>query len=196
MNGKALQRCGWAANAALLDQRYHDREWGVPVRRDRKLFEFLVLEGAQAGLSWSIVLKKREGYREAFAQFDPETIARFNKTQQQVLMKNSSIIRNRLKIASTVSNAHAFLDVREQHGSFSKYLWDFVDGQPVVNNFRYMRQVPTSTALSDEISKDLKKKGFRFVGSTIIYAYLQAVGIVNDHLTSCYRRAEIIKRYR
>ncbi len=196
MNGKALQRCGWAANAASLDQRYHDREWGVPVRRDRKLFEFLVLEGAQAGLSWSIVLKKREGYREAFAQFEPEAIARFSKTQQQVLMKNSSIIRNRLKIASTVSNAHAFLDVREQHGSFAKYLWDFVDGQPVVNNFRYMRQVPTSTALSDEISKDLKKKGFRFVGSTIIYAYLQAVGIVNYHLTSCYRRAEIIKRYR
>ena len=159
------------------------------------LFEFLVLEGAQAGLSWSTILKKREGYREAFAQFDPEKVARFSKTRQQSLMKNPGIVRNRLKIESTVSNAQAFLNVREQYGSFSKYLWGYVEGEPVVNRFRHMRQVPATSALSERLSKDLKKKGFRFVGSTIIYAYLQAVGIVNDHLIGCFRRSEITERY-
>ncbi|MEE8118817.1 MAG: DNA-3-methyladenine glycosylase I [Gammaproteobacteria bacterium] len=196
MTGKIRQRCGWAVNVGVLDQRYHDREWGVPVHRDRKLFEFLVLEGAQAGLSWSTILKKREGYREAFARFDPEKVARFSKARQQSLMKNPGIVRNRLKIESTVSNAQAFLNAREQYGSFSKYLWGYVDGEPVVNRFRHMRQVPATSALSERLSKDLKQKGFRFVGSTIIYAYLQAVGIVNDHLIGCFRRSEIIEHYR
>ena len=196
MTGKIRQRCDWAVNVSVLDQHYHDREWGVPVQRDRKLFEFLVLEGAQAGLSWSTILKKREGYREAFARFDPEKVARFSKARQQSLMKNPGIVRNRLKIESTVSNAQAFLNAREQYGSFSKYLWGYVDGEPVVNRFRHMRQVPATSALSERLSKDLKQKGFRFVGSTIIYAYLQAVGIVNDHLIGCFRRSEIIEHYR
>ena len=170
---------------------YHDREWGVPVHDDRKHFEFLVLEAAQAGLSWSIVLKKREGYRRAFAQFDPEKVARFNAASVRRLLANPEIIRNRLKVESTLRNARAFLAVQEEFGTFDAYSWRFVDGRPKVNRHRQPKDIPATSAESDAFSKDLKARGFSFVGSTVIYAHMQAAGMVNDHLTSCFRYQEL-----
>lgn len=166
---------------------YHDTEWGVPVNDDRVWFEFLTLEGAQAGLSWNTILNKRARYRTAFAQFDPAKVARFDQRKIAVLMRDAGIVRNRLKIESTVSNARAFVAVQQRFGSFDRYIWRFVDGKPVRNRWRSMADVPTSTDLSDKISKELKILGFRFVGSTICYAFMQATGIVNDHLTPCFR---------
>jgi DNA-3-methyladenine glycosylase I len=185
-------RCGWCLGVSDAYLEYHDREWGCAVRDDARQFEFLVLESAQAGLSWSTVLHKRAGYRRAFAGFDPEKVARFNSRSVERLLADAGIIRNRLKIHAAIGNARAFLEVREQFGSFSGYLWAFVEGQPVVNHWREMREVPASTPLSDKVSKDLKARGFKFVGSTIIYAHLQATGLVNDHLVGCFRRAECI----
>jgi len=179
-------RCTWAGSDPLYVA-YHDREWGRPVRDDRVLFEFLTLEGAQAGLSWITILRKREAYRKTFAGFDPRKVARFTPAQVNKLLKNAGLVRNRLKIESTISNAKAFLAVQKEFGSFSKYLWGFVDNKPVVGRPRSTKHVPATTALSDQISKDLKKRGFRFVGSTIVYAYLQAVGVVDDHTADCFR---------
>lgn len=179
-------RCGWVPAGDVEYTRYHDEEWGRPVHDDRHLFEMLTLEGAQAGLSWSTILRKRAAYRKAFAGFDPVKVARFDARRRTALLRNPGIVRNRLKIDSAVSNARAFLALQKEFGSFSRYLWDWVGGHPVRNGWRTRAQVPASSALSDRISKDLKKRGFRFVGSTIIYAYLQAVGVVNDHTAGCY----------
>jgi DNA-3-methyladenine glycosylase I len=192
MNETTPSRCDWCLGVSEAYLRYHDEEWGYPVRDDAGQFEFLVLESAQAGLSWSTVLHKRAGYRRAFAGFDPEKVARFNNRSIERLMGDAGVIRNRLKIQAAIGNARAFLAVREEFGSFSAYLWDFVGGRPVVNRWRAMREVPAATPLSDRISKDLKARGFKFVGSTIIYAHLQATGLVNDHLVSCFRHAECI----
>ena len=170
---------------------YHDQEWGVPVHDDRKHFEFLVLEGAQAGLSWSIVLKKREGYRRAFSQFDPEKVARYTEKRIQNLTLDPAIIRNRMKIEAAVRNARAFLAIQEEFGSFNAYCWGFVDGRPKLNRRKAMREIPATSLESDAFSKDLKGRGFSFVGSTIIYAHMQAVGMVNDHLVDCFRYREI-----
>jgi len=183
-----VKRCSWPASE--LDIAYHDKEWGVPVHDDRVLFEFLILEGAQAGLSWSTILKKRENYRRAFAGFDPKKVARFTSAQKRELMRNEGIVRNRLKIDSTVTNARAFLAVQKEFGSFDRYVWGFVGGKPR-QNARKGRDIPASTAESDALSKDLQRRGFRFVGSTICYAFMQAVGMVNDHLTACYRYREL-----
>jgi len=185
-----LQRCTWSGNDPLY-RSYHDAEWGVPVHDDRLLFEFLTLEGAQAGLSWITILRKREGYRRAFAGLDPEIVANFSESQLLQLMLDPGIVRNRLKIASTVGNARAFLALQEQFGSFDAYLWRFVDGLPLQNAWRSHGEVPASTALSDALSRDLKRRGFRFVGSTICYAFMQAVGMVNDHTVDCFRWAEL-----
>lgn len=178
-------RCSWARNGLLIS--YHDEEWGVPVHEDRRLFEFLVLEGAQAGLSWETILKKRENYRAAFDGFNPEAVARFDRRRIERLLADSGIVRNRLKIASAVLNAQALLQVAEEFGSFNRYVWSFVDGQPRINAWKLPRQVPARTAQSDAISRDLRSRGFKFVGSTICYAFMQAVGMVNDHLVSCFR---------
>lgn len=186
-------RCDWCKNSFEAYVRYHDEEWGVPVFDDRVHFEFLILESAQAGLSWSTVLKKREGYRQAFANFDPEKVARFGEADIQQLLQNPAVIRNELKIRSAVNNAGKFLDIREQFGSFSNYIWRFVEGKPVSNRWKTMEEVPATTEVSDRLSKDLKKRGFKFVGSTIMYAHMQATGLVNDHLTGCFRHAEIEK---
>ena len=167
--------------------RYHDEEWGVPVHDERTHFEFLVLEGAQAGLSWTTILNKREAYRRAYRGFDPQVVARFTARSVARLLADPGIVRNRLKIESSIRNARAFLAVQEQFGSFDRYLWGFVDGRPVVNRWRQLSQIPASTPLSDRVSKDLKQRGFSFVGTTIVYAHLQAVGVVNDHLVSCFR---------
>ena len=175
-------------------RRYHDEEWGVPVHDDRRLFEFLTLEGAQAGLSWRTILNKRESYREAFAGFDPARVARFDARRRATLMKFPGMVRNRLKIESTVSNARAFLEVRKEFGSFDSYAWRFVNGKPVQNRRKGLGELPARTPESDAFSSDLRKRGFRFVGSTIIYAFMQAVGMVNDHEVSCYRRREIAGR--
>lgn len=185
-------RCPWSLGVSDDYLRYHDEEWGMPVRDDTTQFEFLVLESAQAGLSWSTILHKRAGYRGAFADFDPEKVARFNRRSVERLMGNEGIVRNRLKIESAIGNAKAFLQVAETFGSFSDYLWEFVDGEPVVNRWRTQAQVPASTPLSDAVSKDLKRRGFRFVGTTIIYAHLQATGLVNDHILGCFRHAECV----
>jgi DNA-3-methyladenine glycosylase I len=182
-------RCAWATND--LSIRYHDEEWGSPVHDDRALFEFLILEGAQAGLSWDTILKKRENYRAAFDNFDPKKIARYDRRKVQSLMKNAGIIRNRLKIASAIKNARAFLKVQEEFGSFDAYIWQFTGGAPMVNARRSMKEVPARTPESDAMSKELKKRGFSFVGTTICYAFMQAVGMVNDHLTSCFRYAQL-----
>lgn len=171
--------------------RYHDEEWGVPVRDDAKLFEFLILEGAQAGLSWITILRKREGYRKAFANFDAQKVARFTPKRIEKLLENPAIVRNRLKVAAAVTNAKAFLDVQKEFGSFSKYIWRFVDGKPVTNRFKSMKDVPATTPLSDTISRDLKQRGFKFVGSTIIYAHMQATGMVNDHVVGCFRHRQV-----
>jgi DNA-3-methyladenine glycosylase I len=183
-------RCGWCG-ADPLYVAYHDREWGVPVKNDRKLFEFLVLEGAQAGLSWITILRKRDAYRRAFDRFDPELVARYNARRIRSLLEDVGIVRNRLKIESAVKNARAFLDVRVEFGSFSKYQWRFVDGEPVVGRFRSLKEIPPRTPTSDAFSRDLKQRGFSFVGSTIMYAHMQAVGMVNDHLVSCFRHSEV-----
>ncbi len=179
-------RCAWCGTDPLY-VRYHDREWGVPVHRDRKLFEFLILEGAQAGLSWITILRKRENYRRAFANFDPQKVSRFSSKKIRALLKDAGIIRNRLKILAAVSNAKAFLQVRKEFGSFDKYMWRFVGGKPMINRRRSLKDIPASTPESDAMSVDLKKRGFKFVGSTICYAHMQAVGMVNDHVTSCFR---------
>jgi len=192
VNPVALARCDWAGTDPLYVA-YHDREWGVPVHDDRILFEFLVLEGAQAGLSWITILRKRDNYRRAFAGFDPGKVARFNKRQINALLKDPGIVRNRLKVESTIDNAKRFLSIQEEFGSFDQFVWGFVDGRPVQNKWRRMRQVPASTPLSDALSKDLKERGFRFVGSTICYAFMQAVGMVNDHLVSCHRYSSVSK---
>jgi DNA-3-methyladenine glycosylase I len=184
------KRCTWAGTDPLM-VRYHDREWGVPVHRDRKHFEFLILEGAQAGLSWSTVLKKREAYRRAFSGFDPALVARYSASQIRKRMRDPGIIRNRLKIESAVGNARAFLAVQDEFGSFNAYCWRFVDGRPRVNRWKTIREVPATSHESDKFSKDLKQRGFRFVGSTIIYAHMQAVGMINDHLVDCFRYREI-----
>jgi DNA-3-methyladenine glycosylase I len=171
--------------------RYHDEEWGVAVHDDRTLFEFLCLEGAQAGLSWETVLRKRPNYRAAFANFDPAMVSRFNRRKLDALLKNPGLIRNRLKIESAAANARALLKVQAEFGSFDSYIWRFVDGRPIVNAWRTMKEIPAHTPLSDAISKDLRKRGFNFVGSTICYAFIQAVGMVNDHLVSCFRHREV-----
>lgn len=186
----ARVRCAWCGDDPLY-QAYHDHEWGVPLHDDRALFELLILEGAQAGLSWITVLKKRETYREAFAGFDPALVARFTEADQTRLMQNPGIIRNRLKIASTITNARAFLAIQAEFGSFDAWLWRFVDGQPIQNRLSSLADAAASTALSDQLSKALKKRGFRFVGTTICYAFMQAAGLVNDHLTHCFRHAEV-----
>jgi len=186
----SLIRCDWCHGHDLYEA-YHDTEWGVPARDDRTQFEFLTLEAAQAGLSWLTVLKKREGYRRLFADFDPQQVARFDRQRIESMLLDPSIIRNRLKVEAAVSNAARFLEVQAEFGSFAHYLWGFVDHRPVINAWTSLSQLPASTPLSDRISKDLKRRGFRFVGSTIIYAHLQATGLVMDHLTSCHRYATL-----
>ena len=183
-------RCPWATNDASI--RYHDEEWGVPVHDDRTLFEFLILEGAQAGLSWNTILNKRDNYRKAFAGFDPARVARFDSRKRQQLLRDPGIVRNKLKIASTIENAKAFLRVQEEFGSFDAYIWQFVGGKPQVRSPKSMKQVPAKTAESDAMSKDLKKRGFNFVGSTICYAFMQAVGMVNDHVVNCFRYKQLL----
>jgi DNA-3-methyladenine glycosylase I len=180
------KRCAWVPAGNEAYEAYHDKEWGRPVHDDRLLFEMLTLEGAQAGLSWSTILAKRANYKTAFAAFDPKKVAKFDAKKRAALMKNEGIVRNRLKIESTVTNAQAFLAVQQEHGSFDRYLWSFVEGRPQVNAPKSIRDVPPRSELSDRLSKDLKKRGFRFVGTTIIYAYLQAVGVVNDHTRDCF----------
>jgi DNA-3-methyladenine glycosylase I len=185
-NAVDIVRCHWASGDELTI-RYHDEEWGVPVHDDRTLFEFLILEGAQAGLSWNTILNKRQNYRVAFDQFDVRRVAAYDRHKMQRLLKDPGIVRNRLKITSAVANAKAFLRVAEEFGSFDRYIWRFVDGKPRVNSRKSPRQVPAKTAESDAMSKDLKARGFNFVGSTICYAFMQAVGVVNDHLVRCFR---------
>ena len=180
-----MKRCTWPRNELAIA--YHDAEWGVPLHDDQRLFEFLVLEGAQAGLSWDTILRKRENYREAFDGFDVEKVARYTDKKIEKLLQNDGIIRNRLKVASAVSNAKSFIKVQKEFGSFDKYIWSFVDGKPIVNKWKEASQIPARSEVSDTISKDLKKRGFNFVGSTIMYALMQATGMVNDHLVSCYR---------
>ena len=187
----ATERCGWCGDDPLYVA-YHDEEWGVPVYDDRTLFEFLILEGAQAGLSWSTILKKREGYRAAFEGFDPEVVARYDERKTAELLADAGIVRNRLKVASAVSNARAFLEVQVEHGSFSDYIWGFVDGAPIQNHWPTLAEIPAKTPLAETISKDLKKRGFRFVGPTIVYAHMQATGMVNDHVVDCFRYPEIV----
>ena len=183
------KRCEWAKTD--LSIAYHDREWGVPQHNDRELFEFLILEGAQAGLSWETILKKRDTYRMAFDDFDAERVARYTPKKVERLLADPGIVRNRLKVESAITNARAFLDVRSEAGSFDAYIWQFVGGQPRVNSWRAMREVPPSTAESDAMSKDLRRRGFRFVGTTICYAFMQATGMVNDHTIDCFRYREV-----
>ncbi|HSO23663.1 MAG TPA: DNA-3-methyladenine glycosylase I [Chondromyces sp.] len=188
--GRGPTRCGWCGSDPLYIA-YHDEEWGVPVVDDRVLFEFLVLEGAQAGLSWLTILRKREGYRRAFEGFDPAKVARFDRKRIEKLLADPGIVRNRLKVGSAVSNAAAFLAVQEAHGSFAAYIWDFVDRRPIQNRWRTLAELPAKTPLAEAISKDLKRRGFRFVGPTIVYAHMQATGMVNDHLVACFRHREV-----
>ncbi len=184
------RRCGWAERGNALYLQYHDTEWGVPVHDDRKLFEFLVLEGAQAGLSWATILNKRENYRKAFAGFDPAKVARFTSKKIDALLRNPGIVRNRLKITAAVHNARRFLKVQDEFGSFDAYLWQFVGGRPLQRRRRSMKDIPATSRESDALSRDLKRRGFQFVGSTIIYAHMQAVGMVNDHVVHCFRHQE------
>ena len=184
---KTVRRCKWAEGVSLEYIEYHDKEWGVPVYDDRVQFEFLILEGAQAGLSWSTILNKRAGYRTAFADFDVEKVARFTNKRIEKLLANPAIVRNRLKVQSAVTNAKAFIAVQEEFGSFSDYIWGFVDGQPILNRFKRDRDIPATSKESDALSKDLKKRGFKIVGSTIVYAHMQATGLVNDHVVGCFR---------
>jgi DNA-3-methyladenine glycosylase I len=187
---RPTRRCPWSEGVSPEYLAYHDQEWGVPATDDRRQFEFLVLEGAQAGLSWATVLHKRAGYRSAFADFDPARVARFSARRIDALVGNPAIIRNRLKIESAVTNARAFLAVQAEFGSFADYIWGFVDGSPIQNRWRRQADVPATSTVSDLLSKDLRRRGFRFVGSTIVYAHMQATGMVNDHLVSCYRHRE------
>lgn len=198
MNTKSendMRRCPWLDLSKGDYIEYHDKEWGVPVYDDRLLFEFLTLESAQAGLSWYTVLKKRENYRIAFDNFEPEKIARFDRAKIEELLLNPGIIRNRLKIEATVNNARRFLEVQAEHGTFSQYIWGFVDGQPKINTIRQLSDYPATSKDSDALSKDLKRRGFKFMGSTICYAHMQATGMVNDHILDCFRRNEIIEQY-
>jgi DNA-3-methyladenine glycosylase I len=188
------QRCGWPGKVDRQMLDYHDLEWGVPVHDDRKQFEFLTLESAQAGLSWSTVLHKRENYRRAFAEFDPETVARFTAKRIEKLLADPGIIRNRLKVTAAVTNARCYLAVQDEFGSFDAYIWRFVGGRPKQNRIRTMKDMPVTSKESDALSKDLKQRGFKFVGSTIIYAHMQAVGMVNDHLVTCYRHKAVARK--
>jgi len=192
MDKSTAVRCNWCQNDSLYIN-YHDTEWGVPCKDDHKLFEFVVLESAQAGLSWITILKKRANYRRAFADFDVEAVARFNKRSVDRLLRDEGIVRNRLKIESTITNARAFIEIQQEFGSFANYFWGFNDGEVVTNYWQAMKEVPATTALSDTISKDMKKRGFRFFGSTICYAHMQATGMVNDHLESCFRHRECLQ---
>lgn len=185
------ERCNWG-NSNPLMIKYHDEEWGVPLHDDQKLFEFLILEGMQAGLSWSTILNKREAFRQAFDHFNPVLVAAYDEDKVNELMNNVGIIRNRLKILACINNAQRFMEVQAEYGSFDSYIWKFVDYQPIINSFNTLKEIPAKTFLSDAISADLKKKGFKFIGSTIIYAHLQATGVVNDHLTTCFRYAEVL----
>jgi DNA-3-methyladenine glycosylase I len=185
INEEKLIRCAWATGE--LSVRYHDEEWGVPLHDDRTFFEFLILEGAQAGLSWSTILNKRENYRRAFDNFEPERVSRFDRRRIQKLLADPGIVRNKLKIASSVENAKAFLRLQEEFGSFDRYIWQFVGGKPRINRWKSLKQLPAKTSESDAMSKDLKKRGFNFVGSTICYAFMQATGMVNDHAVNCFR---------
>jgi DNA-3-methyladenine glycosylase I len=187
-----VKRCGWHGDDPLYVA-YHDEEWGAPVHDDRRLFEFLVLEGAQAGLAWITILRKREGYRAAFADFDPEKVARFDRRSVARLLGDARIVRNRQKIAAALANARAFLAVQQEFGSFDRYVWRFVDGRPIQNRWRRLSQVPAKTPLSEALSKDLVRRGFKFVGPTICYAHMQATGMVNDHLVGCFRHAQVKK---
>jgi DNA-3-methyladenine glycosylase I len=184
-----ITRCGWATTESMIV--YHDKEWGVPVHDDRPLFEFLLLEGAQAGLSWSTILNKRENYRRAFDNFEAQRIAKYNARKIKALLADQGIVRNRLKIGAAVQNAKAFLAVQKEFGNFDAYIWSFVNNQPILNNFKAMKQVPARTPQSDAMSKDLLKRGFKFAGSTICYAFMQAVGMVNDHIVDCFRHDQI-----
>lgn len=188
----SLIRCEWAVGQFEAYEIYHDEEWGVPVHDDRKHFEFLILEGAQAGLSWATILKRREGYREAFADFDPNIVATYSEEKIQELLLFEGIIRNKLKVRGAVTNAQKFLEVQKEFGSFDAYIWSFVGGKPIVNSWKSMSDVPATTAESDALSKDLKKRGFKFVGSTIMYAHMQACGLVNDHTIDCFRYREVL----
>jgi DNA-3-methyladenine glycosylase I len=183
-------RCPWPSDDSLMIK-YHDNEWGVPLHNDRKLFEFLILEGFQAGLSWRTILHKRKNFRKAFDKFDFNKVAKYNRRKINSLLKNEGIIRNKLKIEGAISNAKAFLQVKKEFGTFNKYIWSFVDGKPIDNKFKSLKELPTKTKLSDKISQDLKKRGFKFVGSTIVYAHMQATGMVNDHIVSCYKYKEL-----
>jgi len=189
------KRCDWCENTFDQYVEYHDKEWGVPVHDDKTQFEFLILEGAQAGLSWSTILKKREGYRKAFANFDVEQVARFDENKIKQLLNNPAIVRNKLKVRSAVTNARNFIKIQEEFGSFDAYIWSFVEGEPVANNWEKMEEIPAKTETSDKLAKDLKQRGFKFVGSTIIYAHMQAVGMVNDHLVSCFRHKDIVNMH-
>ncbi|MEE8059860.1 MAG: DNA-3-methyladenine glycosylase I [Pseudomonadales bacterium] len=190
---RQIKRCSWCGDDPLYQQ-YHDEEWGVPTYNDQTLFELLVLEGAQAGLAWITILRKREGYRKAFAKFEVAKVAHFSDKKLEKLLLDPGIVRNRLKVFSTRSNALAFIKVQKEFGSFSNYLWGFVDGKPIQNRWQSLKQVPATTSVSDALSKDLKKRGFKFVGSTIIYAYMQATGMVNDHTINCYRYQPLKRR--
>lgn len=186
------KRCGWVEGQFQEYIKYHDEEWGVPVHDDKTHFEFLILEGAQAGLSWSTILKRREGYRNAFANFDPEKVAQFNESKIQELLQDEGIIRNKLKVRSAVTNAQLFLDIQDEFGSFDNYIWEFVKGEPIVNHWKSMKELPATSKESDTLSKDLKKRGFKFVGSTIMYAHMQACGLVMDHMVDCFRYEELL----
>lgn len=188
MKGKPMQRCDWSRGNSLYEE-YHDTEWGVPVFDDRKLFEFIILEGAQAGLSWLTILKRRENYRRAFSGFDPVAIARYTDRDVERLLADAGIIRNRLKVMSAISNARCFLQVQQERGSFAGYIWGFVGGKPIQNRFKTIADLPASTPVSDVISRDMKQRGFKFFGTTICYAHMQATGMVNDHLVNCPRHA-------
>lgn len=187
------QRCQWVPEGNELYEAYHDEEWGIPVHDDRKHFEFLILEGAQAGLSWLTILRRREGYRKAFANFDPKVVAKFSEEKIEELLQNADIIRNRLKVVSAVVNAKCFLEVQKEFGSFDKYIWQFVNGKTIQNHRKSIKEVPAETKESQALSKDLKKRGFKFVGPTIIYAHMQAIGLVNDHTCDCFRYGDLQK---
>lgn len=190
-----VRRCPWCEKEEVYIN-YHDKEWGVPVHDDRKHFEFLILEAAQAGLSWLTILRKRENYRLAYSHFDPQKVAGYDKKEVEILLKNEGIVRNRRKIEASINNARQFLEVQKKYGSFDRYLWGFVDGRPVMNRWAAISEIPPRTPLSDRLSKDLIQSGFTFVGSTIIYAHLQAIGVVNDHIVSCFRHKEIVSKYK
>ena len=186
------RRCSWPGSEPIYID-YHDKEWGVPLHDENQLFEFLILEGAQAGLSWITILKKREAYRKAYSNFDVEKVARFNSRSVERLLNNPGIVRNRLKIEASITNAKAYLEIQDEYGSFNDFIWDYVDGEPIQNKYKTLKQLPATTSLSDKLSKDLKKRGFKFVGSTICYAFMQATGMVNDHVTGGFRHKEVSK---